>query len=144
MKITTTETEFFDSWEGDGMRPGDNVRSESWTGQWITIDLEGDENPFLLAAIKEFDRRQSINTTPESVEARLMARAGHLAWCAAWATYYHQDQGGWHVGTDYAPDDRPEVYDSGGNFLGFLPKSVVPGDYATLSPLVDEMFEDCD
>lgn len=144
MRITITETEFRDSWEGDGMRPGDNIRSHSWTGQFVTITLDGDENVFLATAVKEYDRCQPISITPEQVEQAIISRAAHLAWCAAWSTYYHQDQGGWYVGTDYAPADRPEVYDDGGNFIGFLPKSVNPGDFATLAPLVSEMFRCCE
>lgn len=140
MKISLAETKFSSSWEGDGMRRGDNIRSDSWTRYYVQIDMTEDESEYLVSAIKEYDRQRSLAKTVDQVESDLINRAAHLEWCAKWSKFYRQDQGGWHVGIDCAPADRPEIYDDGGNFIGFLPRDITPGDFTALTAIVSEMF----
>lgn len=143
MKIVLTETEFSCSWEGDGMRRGDNIRTHTWLGQRVTITLDGTDDAFLLQAVQEYDKTQPLEITIQEVEGDLLDRAAHLAWVAAWEPYYKQAQpGGWYVATTYAPDDRPEVYDDGGNYLFIVPRSAQPGDFTTLKGLVREAMEE--
>ena len=144
MKIACTEKEFTEAWEGDGMRPGDNIRSMSWIGQLVTIELTEKErkDPPLVQAAKEQDRRQELSTTPEDVEKAIKDRYAHITWCKAWSKFYHQVQDGWYVGTDYAPPDRPEIYDDLGNFVCFLPEEILPGNFDKLKPIVAEAFEE--
>ena len=141
MLIRLEETQFCDDWEGDGMRLGDNVRSHEWTGQLVTIELSDKErdNSFLVQAASEYGRRQGIDVTALDVASAVTKRSAHLAWCAEWKKFHKKiidDM--WYVGTDYAPDDRPEVYDTIGNYILIVPTSVAPGDFDALSILVDE------
>lgn len=139
MLVKLEETQFSDSWDGDGMRSGDNIRSHEWTGQLVTIELSNDDDDFVKQAVGEYSRCQSIETTISNVTHDIVIRATHLRWCVEWQAFYKKIiDDYWYVGTDYAPDDRPEVYDKIGNFLTVVPTTIKPGDFEALSIVVEE------
>ena len=145
MLIKLEETQFCDDWEGDGMRPGDNVRSHDWVGQFVIIELSEEErdNKFLVQAAHEYNRRQKIDVTTNDVINTVTKRSAHLTWCAEWKKFHKKViDDFWYVGTDYAPDDRPEVYDKFGNYITIVPTIIKPGDFNALSVIVDEALEE--
>jgi hypothetical protein len=144
MLVKLEETRFCDDWEGDGMRPGDNSRSHEWLGQLITIELseKEQENTFLCQAVKEYNRRQGIDITADDVISAVTKRAAHLTWCSEWKKFHKKVIDYWYVGTDYAPDDRPEVYDTIGNYILIVPTNIDPGDFNALAKVVEEALEE--
>lgn len=143
MLVKLEETRFCDDWEGDGMRSGDNVRSHEWVGQFVTIELSDDDDKFIRRAVGEYSRRRNIETTISDVTSDINARASHLKWCEAWQEFYNKViDDYWYIGTDYAPDDRPEVYDKIGNYITIVPTTIRPGDFKALSVIVDEALEE--
>ena len=141
MKITLTPKTFTESWEGDGMRRGNNIRSHTWEGYLVSISLTPEEmkDACLVNAANPLTRQVSLDTTEEEIRSSIMRGADHLRWAEAWSKYFGQVKDDyWYVGTDYAPVDRPEVYDNYGNFIMTVPRDVEPGDFKKLSALVDE------
>jgi hypothetical protein len=145
MIITLTMTEFTESWEGDGMRPGDNSRSDSWTGQLVGIKLTENEtsNIYLSQAVEEYPRRQELSTSIEDVQCWLTERVARLEWAAEWSKFFGlvQDDG-WYVGVDYASADEPEIYDSCGNYITIVPQNIKPGDFEALADVVVDAFDE--
>jgi len=141
MEVDLKRKENTVTWEGDGMRPGDNIRAKTEMILLVIVELDSQEkeDTTVVQVAKEFDGKKTNRISVSDIETDIKERIAYLKWCAAWKSFFNQKVANYfYVGTDFAPPDRPEVYDYYGNFLMILPKEVAPGDFATISKILQE------